>query len=60
MARKKVVKADPMVRIRVHRSFNGMYKDDEATVPYDRVVKGWERAHLVKVLEYVHGTGTTR
>lgn len=45
-----------MVRIKVNRAFNGMYKGDQALVPLDDTVKGWVRAGLVLVVGGGNGT----
>lgn len=52
-ARRKVQTAEEIrttVRIRINRSFNGMYKGGESDVPLDGVVQGWVRAGLVVIV----------
>lgn len=42
-------KTPPRARVRVLVSFNGMRAGDEADIPLDGKVQGWERAGLVVI-----------
>lgn len=41
-------KSAPTARVTVLVSFNGLYRGDVVTAAYDDVIRGWERAGLVK------------